>query len=72
MTSQIRRAGVCVAANIAEGFTRRSSREKIRMLNIAQGSLEECKYYNTHRLLTTDYWLLATEFKLSPSPPPTV
>lgn len=45
MTSQFRRAGVSVAANIAEGFTRRSSREKIRMLNIAQGSLEECKYY---------------------------
>jgi four helix bundle protein len=45
LTSQFRRAGVSVAANIAEGFTRRSHREKIRMLNIAQGSLEECKYY---------------------------
>ncbi|SHG69681.1 four helix bundle protein [Chryseolinea serpens] len=45
LTLQFRRAGVSVAANIAEGFTRRSSREKIRMLNIAHGSREECKYY---------------------------
>jgi four helix bundle protein len=45
LTSQFRRAGVSIAANIAEGFTRRSRREKVRMLNIAQGSLEECKYY---------------------------
>ena len=45
LTSQFRRAGVSIAANIAEGFVKRSRREKIRMLNIAQGSLEECKYY---------------------------
>ena len=45
LTSQFRRAGVSIAANIAEGFVRRSRLEKIRMLNIAQASLEECKYY---------------------------
>jgi len=45
LTSQFRRAGVSIAANIAEAFARRSWREKIRMLNIAQGSLEECRYY---------------------------
>lgn len=45
LTSQFRRAGVSIAANIAEGFVKRSRLEKIRMLNIAQASLEECKYY---------------------------
>jgi four helix bundle protein len=32
-------------ANIAEGFGKRSSPEKARFLNIAEGSLEECRYY---------------------------
>lgn len=45
LTSQFRRAGVSIAANIAEGFVKRSRLEKIRMLNVAQASLEECKYY---------------------------
>jgi four helix bundle protein len=45
LTSQFRRAGVSIAANIAEGFVKRSRLEKIRMLNIAQASLEECKYF---------------------------
>jgi four helix bundle protein len=42
LTSQFRRAVVSIPANIAEGFKKR---EKIRLLNIAQGSLEECQYY---------------------------
>jgi four helix bundle protein len=45
ITSQMRRAAVSVAANIAEGFVKFSPRDKIRFMNIAQGSLEECKYY---------------------------
>ncbi len=45
LTSQFRRAGVSIPANIAEGFKKRGKREKIRLLNIAQGSLEECQYY---------------------------
>jgi len=45
LTSQIRRAAVSVPANIAEGFRKRTNPEKLRFLNIAQASLEECRYY---------------------------
>jgi four helix bundle protein len=45
LTSQIRRAAVSVAANIAEGFIKRSRAEKARFFNISQGSLEEVHYY---------------------------
>jgi four helix bundle protein len=45
LRSQFRRSAVSVAANIAEGFIKKSPREKIRFLNIAQGSLEETRYY---------------------------
>ncbi len=45
LTCQMQRASVSVAANLAEGFKRRGPADKARMLNIAQGSLEECRYY---------------------------
>ena len=45
LISQIRRAAVSVPSNIAEGFKKRGIRDKIRFYNIAQGSLEECRYY---------------------------
>ena len=44
LTSQIRRSAVSVPSNIAEGFKRRSAQEKVRFMNISQGSLEESRY----------------------------
>jgi four helix bundle protein len=45
LTSQMRRAAVSVPANIAEGFKKRGRPDKARVMNIAQSSLEELRYY---------------------------
>jgi four helix bundle protein len=45
LTSQMRRAAVSIPANIAEGFKKKTMPDKARYMNIAQGSLEECRYY---------------------------
>ena len=45
LTSQFRRSAVSIPANIAEGYGKFGLKDKIRFYNIAQGSLEECRYY---------------------------
>jgi four helix bundle protein len=42
---QFQRAAISIAANIAEGYKKISQADKLRFFNIAQGSLEECRYY---------------------------
>ena len=44
LTSQLRYSAVSVPTNIAERLKRITLAEKIRFLNIAQSSLEECRY----------------------------
>ena len=48
LTSQIRRAAVSVAANIAEGYGRENRGSFVQFLRIAQGSLKELE---THILI---------------------
>ena len=51
LSLQMRRAAVSIAANIAEGFAKRTKPEKARFLNMAEGSVEESRY---HLLLAQD------------------
>ena len=53
----MRRAAISIPANIAEGFKKREVSDKTRFLNIAQGSVEECRYY---LILTQDLGYGAT------------
>lgn len=46
LVSQMRRAAVSIPANIAEGFKKKGSKDKINFYNISQGSLSELQYYS--------------------------
>jgi four helix bundle protein len=42
---QMRRAAVSIAANIGEGYGRRSPADKARLYGMSRGSAEELRYY---------------------------
>lgn len=58
LSSQMRRAAVSIPANIAEGAARRSTREFIQFLYVAQGSLSELE---TQCLISEDLGYLSKE-----------
>ena len=45
LISRMRRTAVSTPANISEGYKKRSLKDKANFYNIAQGSLEELRYY---------------------------
>ena len=45
LCSQFQRAAVSIPANIAEGYKRLGTADRLHFMNIAQASLEECRYY---------------------------
>ena len=45
LSSQFQRAAGSIIANIAEGYKKLSKADKLRFMNISQGSLEECRCY---------------------------
>ena len=45
LRSQFARAAMSIPANVAEGYKKLGKADKLRFLNQAQGSLEECRYY---------------------------
>ena len=62
LTSQIRRAAVSVAANMAEGAERTGTKEFLHFLSIASGSLAETETF----LILADRLGLATKEQTKP------
>jgi four helix bundle protein len=58
LTNQIRRAAVSVASNIAEGFCRKTTKDKLQFYSIAQGSLSELE---SQFLIAKDVGYLTSE-----------
>lgn len=52
ITAQLRRAAMSVPSNFVEGFRKRTTPDKLRFYNIAQGSADECLY---HLILAHDF-----------------
>ena len=45
LSHQMRRAVISIPANLAVGFRKRSKVDKVRFLNMAEGPIEERRYY---------------------------
>lgn len=45
LVNQMRRTAASITANIAEGYAKISSKDKLRFYNISQGSLEETRNF---------------------------
>ena len=45
LVNQMRRSAASITANIAEGYAKISSKDKLRFYNISQGSLEETRNF---------------------------
>jgi four helix bundle protein len=58
IVSQVRHSSSAVAANIAEGFGRGTTKEFLRVLQIARGELEETRYF---MLLSCDLGKISPE-----------
>jgi len=58
LTSQLRRAAYSIPSNLAEGYGRRSTKELLQFLTIANGSAEELRYF---LILTKDLRYLSAE-----------
>jgi four helix bundle protein len=60
IVAQLRRASSSIPGNIAEGFGRRTTREFLQSLAVANGSLQETRYFlilgrDLHYLLADEY-----------------
>ena len=62
ITDQLRRSSSSVPANIAEGYSRQTTPDKLKFFNIVHSSLEECRYF---LILSRDLNLLSNYEKLN-------
>jgi four helix bundle protein len=68
LISQFRRAAVSIEANIAEGYKKLGKAEKLRFLNISEGSLAECQNYillsKDLKYLSNDNYILLHDYAM--------
>jgi len=65
LTSQFRRAAASIPSNFVEGFRKRTTPDKLKFYNIAQGSADECLYHLilAHDLKYADTTALQTDLE---------